>query len=342
MFRAPFVDFRAIKAAVSMERILSHYGLIETLHGSGETRRGPCPLHQGTNKNQFSVNLAKNIWNCFSECKCGGNVLDFVAKRENVDVHRAAILLCEWFNLRQDVSDESHNLSQRRAASTSSLRNENPLSTKENTANKPLGFELKDLDPNHPFLAERGITAELANEFGIGFFPGSKGLMIDRIVIPIHNADGKIVAYAGRFPGEPPNADVPKYKLPPGFRKGLELYNVHRLSAAPRDQPLIIVEGFFDCIRLWQHGARRVVALMGSSLSEEQERLILKHTSFNALVLVALDEDDAGRAARGEIAARIAQSRFVRVHRFEREGEQPANLLREGVEEMLRHGDRTP
>src|SRR5206468_4584656 len=124
--------------------------------------------------------------------------------------------------------------------------------------------------------------------------------------------------YAGRWPGDPP-ADTPKYKLPPGFRKSQEIFNLDRAIKQPLDRPLVIVEGFFDCIKLWQLGAKNVVALMGSTLSPAQEELIRKHTDSQSKVLVMLDEDDAGRAARGEIVRRLAQFVFVKSHAFDAE-----------------------
>ena len=96
-------------------------------------------------------------------------------------------------------------------------------------------------------------------------------------------------------------------------------------------EPLVIVEGFFDCIKLWQLGLRRVVALMGSSLSPAQEELIGKHTNSRSRVLVMLDEDDAGRAGRDEIARRLARFVFVKTHVFDAEGRQPENLTAEEV-----------
>jgi len=121
--------------------------------------------------------------------------------------------------------------------------------------------------------------------------------MAGRIAIPIHNEDGNVVAYAGRWPGEPPG-DTPKYKLPPGFRKSLELFNIDRAVKEPGDEPLVIVEGFFDCMKLHQYGCRKVVALMGSTMSAAQEELIRKHTDSRSQVIVMLDEDEAGQAGR--------------------------------------------
>lgn len=191
------------------------------------------------------------------------------------------------------------------------------------TPNKPLQFRLDKLERNHPYLAERGLTQETVIDFGIGFC--AKGMMAGRIAIPIHNPKGEVVAYAGRWPGEPPEG-TPKYKLPQGFRKSLELFNIERAIKEPVDMPLIIVEGFFDCMKLHQHRSRKVVALMGSSMSAAQEELIRSHTNHDSQIVVMLDEDEAGRAGRDDLAVRLCRFAFVRVHSFGKEGMQPSDL----------------
>src|SRR5205823_9265116 len=127
----------------------------------------------------------------------------------------------------------------------------------------------------HPYLLERGLGPETIAHFGIGYC--TKGVMAERIAIPIHNAEGNVVAYAGRWPAEP-DEDRPKYKLPQGFRKSLELFNIDRAIKESADKPLVIVEGFFDCMKLHQYGCRKTVALMGSTMSAAQEEMIRKHT----------------------------------------------------------------
>ena len=84
--------------------------------------------------------------------------------------------------------------------------------------------------------------------------------MKDRVVIPVHNPQGELVAYAGRAPGEPSDGE-PKYKVPPNFKKSLELYNLHRAAErAAAEKHLIVVEGFFDAFRIWEAGFKNVVA----------------------------------------------------------------------------------
>ncbi|HEX8077377.1 MAG TPA: toprim domain-containing protein [Chthoniobacterales bacterium] len=158
--------------------------------------------------------------------------------------------------------------------------------------------------------------------------------MAGRIVIPIRNAEGKVVAYAGRWPGEPPK-DTSKYKLPAGFKKSQELFNLDGANDESDEQPLIVVEGFFDCISLWQLGLTRTVALMGSALSAEQETLLREHTTPETRIILMLDEDDAGRAARTEIAERLVQGRFVKVVSLPSEGFQPEALSSADLPELL-------
>ena len=153
--------------------------------------------------------------------------------------------------------------------------------------------------------------------------------MTRRIVVPIHNTEGQLVAYAGRWPGTPPDENTPKYKLPPGFRKAQEVFNLHRAMREPQDRPLYVVEGFFDCLRLWQHGIRRVVALMGSSLSPVQAALIQRVVTPDDCIVVMLDEDDAARAGRAKIVVRLALHCFVSTHQFAHEDEQPDTLTPE-------------
>src|SRR6266446_4268870 len=107
MSKPSFVDLKAIKAAVTMEQVLEHYGPADGFKKSGDSLSGPCPIHGGSNPTQFRVSISKNIWNCFSECKRGGNVLDFIARMDNVSIHAAALKAIEWFGLNADAMKAS-------------------------------------------------------------------------------------------------------------------------------------------------------------------------------------------------------------------------------------------
>src|SRR5437868_7319973 len=99
MSKSSFVNFKVVKAAITMEQVLKHYDLLSKFKKNGDSLSGPCPIHGGSNPTQFRVSLSKNVWNCFSECKHGGNVLDFIARKENVSIHAAALKAIEWFEL---------------------------------------------------------------------------------------------------------------------------------------------------------------------------------------------------------------------------------------------------
>jgi DNA primase len=336
MPKSSFVDFRAIKTAITMEQVLEHYGLLDRFKKSGDSLSGPCPIHKGSNPTQFRVSVTKNIWNCFSECKHGGNTLDFIARMENISIHAAALKAVEWFDLdlgamaaRSEQEADAPGEPPKKTDAAQSKPAAKPGPAPENGApNKPLKFRLEKLERDHPYLTERGLMPETLADFGVGYC--AKGMMAERIAIPIHNPEGGVVAYVGRWPEE--NAeDIPKYKLPPGFRKSLELFNIDRAIKEPADRPLVIVEGFFDCMKLHQHNYRKVVALMGSTMSAAQEELIRKHTDRKSQVIVMLDEDEAGRAGREDIAVRLAKFVFVKVHTFDKEQRQPENLSAEEV-----------
>ena len=334
MSKLSFIDFKAVKAAISMERVLEHYGVLDRFKRSGDSLSGPCPIHKGSNPTQFRVSLSKNIWNCFSECKHGGNALDFIVRMENVSIHAAALKAIEWFDLdpgAMSADSEQEPEKQEATPETTDVPHPAPIAKPEpvqetGTPNKPLKFRLDKLEREHPYLVERGFTLETIVDFGIGYCV--KGMMAERIAIPIHNVNGEVVAYAGRWPGEPAEG-TPKYKLPPGFRKSMEIFNLDRAVKEPGS--LVIVEGFFGCMKLHQLGCKKVVALMGSSLSTAQEELLRKHSDRNSQVIIMLDEDEAGRAGREDIAVRLAKFAFVKIHTFDKDGQQPDNLTVEEV-----------
>jgi DNA primase len=266
---------------------------------------------------------------------------------EKVSIHAAALKAIEWFHLDpQEMSADSNQeavetgettkteeATPKPAAKPATRTATAPPPVENNTPNTPLKFRLDKLERQHPYLTqERGLTLETIIDFGIGFC--SKGMMAERIAIPIHNVKGEVVAYAGRFPGEP-GEDTPKYKLPPGFRKSLELFNLESARKEPADQPLVIVEGFFGCMKLHQFGYKKVVALMGSTMSAAQEELIKQHTDRHSQVIIIFDEDEAGRVGREDIAVRLAKFVFVKVHVFEHENQQPDKLNVEEVKGLF-------
>ncbi|MDA2927728.1 toprim domain-containing protein, partial [Acidobacteria bacterium AH-259-G07] len=112
------------------------------------------------------------------------------------------------------------------------------------------------------------MDAQVVNFFGLGYC--KRGLMKNRIAIPIHDEKGKLAAYAGRWAGDELPEGEEKYKLPLGFKKSHVLFNLHRVTGAER---IVIVEGYWSVFRLHQLGIQ-AVALMGTTLSQAQENLL--------------------------------------------------------------------
>ena len=302
---APFVSFKAVKQAVSMAQILERYGLLDTLkrHGA-DGLTGPCPIHQGTNKTQFRVSLSKNCWNCFGGCE-GGNVLDFVAAMERSDIRKAALLLSEWFGVdsKAEKPQRAKEPKARRAAapeqSEPAVEAPSPgvaepavpvEAAAEAGENPPLRFSgLKDLDAAHPYLVKKGFSRAAMEELGVGYC--RKGIMKERIAIPIHNPKGELVAYAGRLPDDRTPVGE-RYKYPETFHRDREVYNAHRAVRAVKTNGfgLILTEDFLDVFRLYEAGYENAVALMGRRVSACQRAVLLSMTGRFSPLTIMMEE----------------------------------------------------
>jgi len=308
--RGKWVDYRAIKAKVTMEMVLARYGLLDRLRTSGDNRVGCCPIHHGSNPRQFSVSLTKNIWHCFGDCQSGGNVLDFVAKMEKVGIRQAALLLQDWYG-----EMPAAKAAEPPAAPAADEEPAKPV-------NPPLTFRLKRLQTDHQFFQARGISPETVKYFGLGYC--TRGLMKNRIVIPIHNQAGELVAYCGRAVSQEQIESEGKYKLPPKFVKSAVVFNLHRQR--PAERTLILVESFLSVFRLHQFGAANTVALMGSKLSDRQAELIIDRLGARGQVLLMFDADDSGRAASQDCLGRLSSRLFVKVADISPYGRKPHQL----------------
>jgi DNA primase len=336
-----WVSFDEIKKEVTLQMAIERYG-IPLRRVNASTLRGRCPLpthHSEKRTESFTATLTKGVggaWACQSQScakargRVGGNVLDFVAAMEQCSVRDAAIKLQTWF-LVPAAGDHPAPVGKEPHADISAGKEPEPQRVEEKpnaaegpTSNKPLTFTLQNIDCNHPYLAERGLTEETSKTFGVGFFPGN-GSMHDRIVIPIHNPKGELVAYVGRVI----DGSEPRYKFPAGFYKSIELFNLHRVRG---EVSVVLVEGFFDCMKVTQAGFP-CVALMGSTMSRTQENLLAEHFGH---VAVMLDGDDAGRRAAVEIADRL-QRVVYHVRSIELpQNVQPDNLSADELDRLLK------
>jgi hypothetical protein len=281
-----YIDFRKLKGRVSIEDILTHYGLLEGLEEARHGYGGICPF---CGSNAFKVNVEKNVWFCFGECKTsaeasdghnGGNILDFVAHKEGVSVKTAAAKIAAWFpahgsaehkevpevvqpketELAPDPGEAAREGQGGAVAPTAEVSPLEPPKEdlKEDLTgrvNKPLEFTLKSITLEHPVLEGLGISRATLEAFGVAFFTG-KGLMHNKVVVPFHNADGLLVAYAGYVP------ETRAYTYPKGFDPRLELYNVWRAAdAAVCDTGIVVVTDLLNVLRLYDLGVRCAVAM---------------------------------------------------------------------------------
>jgi DNA primase len=306
---ANWVDFAAIKRGVPITAVLEHYR-IQGLKPSGKAHlRGRCPLHGGEGRETFHVDTAGQVFHCFS-CRAGGSVLDLVMAIEGCGLRQAAARLSTWRGVpAMDVQPLAGK----------------PTVTKKIEPLAPLGFRLRGVDSRHPYLNTRGIGHATAIEFGVGFYPGP-GLMQHRLVIPLEDEIGRLVGYCGRSL----DGSEPRYRFPARFSKSQLLFNLHR-AVASRQSQVVVVEGFFDCLKVYQAGFGSVVALMGSSLYERQRELLVRHFRHVSLML---DGDTAGRRASSMIAPILSAHCPARVIELA-DGIQPDQLTEQSLHQIL-------
>ena len=311
----PFVDFKSIKRRVAIADVLARYE-VNLVRVNEVALKGNCPLpsHSSGSKNTFYANETKSVWYCHSDsCKkngerAGGNVIDFVTAMEGCSVYLAAKWLEEWFPAGPETTG--------RAAEQNGIARFDGRTLWDGAdqggtvaSNKPLGFTLKGVNPEHPMIQERGISAETARQFGVGFFSG-KGCMANRIVFPLYEISHSgsncakqavLVGYGGRTT-LPPSDVNPKWLFGKGLRKTF-LYGLEQCDPALR---LILCESLWGPLWFCEHGAQ-AAALMGSEMSAEQERSL---SSF-PVITVALDNDPPGVEKAAGIIERLKSKHHV-------------------------------
>jgi DNA primase len=350
-----FINFRELRRLLRFEDVLKHYGINVKRRGDRVTAFCPLPGHaprtDGSPRTaSLSIHLGRNIFQCFG-CKNSGNAVEFVCRMEGFDpsdteqFRTAALRVAEIFGIdagqrsQEDTTPKDKKGGEPKAAHVETSQ-QTPV------INAPLNFELKDLDPTHPYLSERGFHPGTIKHFGLGYC--NRGLMKGRIAIPLHDPAGQLVGYGGRIIDDSLISDEsPKYRLPGDrqrggvlyqFRKSLLLYNFHRIRVPVAD--LAVVEGFPSTWWLHQCNLPNVVAVMGSDCSDEQADLIVSITRPEGRVWLMPDGNDAGRRCALSLLERISPHRLVRWICLSHD-KQPTDLSNEELHERfdLRHQD---
>jgi DNA primase len=354
---AAWIDFKELRARLRLAELFAEHHVELKVIGERATGLCPLPTHttrtSGKRTGSFSAHLGRNVWQCFG-CKASGNALDFaiyMAEKDPTnpdDVRAVALRLVERLGGQSAAAGPKDGRSggkRRRGAATTSPLAPTPAEPPATVSlpvvvNGPLDFTLKHLDADHPYLRERGFTPDTVEYFGLGYCV--RGLLKDRVAIPLHDSEGRLVGYAGRLVDDDRVSDeCPKYLLPgPRDREGKRyelhkselLYNAHRV-ARPADN-LIVVEGFPSAWWLHQHGHPDVVALMGGNCSDTQASLIADLLADDGTLFVLTDGDDAGRRCGGELFVKLGHRRRLRHAKLD-DGEQPTDLTGDELDALL-------
>ncbi len=298
---ARYIDFKELRQQISMEMILDHYGLLVTMIKTKDGLKSTCPIHNGNPKNKsFKVTPSKNLWKCFSpKCNKGGNVLDFVAAMEGCSIREAAEKLVDWFNLGAGSGQKSQKLVNKQNTVAGTNR-------EEVTENKPLTFKLKDLQSQHSYFKNQGLNQDTVEYFGLGYYPG-KGMMSNRIVVPIHNLEDKLVAYIGKDPKEV-KADL--YPRPENFNPNLEIYNLNRL----KDLSPTEIDLYFNFESLWfyyQDLEAPAIALLTDTISQEQIKLLNEVFGESKPLITIHSSSSITEAKLKEVVYQLAKNEFI-------------------------------
>jgi DNA primase len=309
-----------VRAAADIVKIVGDY---VKLRKAGANFMGLCPFHQEKTPS-FAVHPTKQIFHCFG-CGVGGDVFKFVMMMDNLSFPEALRRVAEKVGI--TIRDrEGGEGSDARARERAALYRLHEAAAKFYAAQLGATAEGRAA---RGYLADRGLNDETVAQFRLGYAPANgqalashlsslglstevverSGLVLSassgegnrrfdrfrrRIIFPIANESGKVVAFGGRALGD----DQPKYLNSPEtpiYTKGRVLFHLDRAGSAIRKLDYaILVEGYMDCIAVASSGIENVVATCGTSLTEGQIRLLARYTRR---AVVNYDPDSAGTAA---------------------------------------------
>lgn len=318
------------------------------LKRTGSDWRGACPFHGGKGRN-FAVIPKKGLFYCYV-CHEAGDVFSYFMKRFGMDYPTAV----------RDVARRVGITVPEEKATAGPDPNE-PLLSAASAAHEFFMTRLaegRDADSARQYLAGRGFDQAAVERHQFGYAPTSRDLLDHfeklgisqdtaitaglairrddesvglrfrgRLIIPIHDLRGRVVAFGGRILGE----GEPKYLNSPEspiFHKGRTLYNLHAAKQEIRKaEEAVLVEGYFDVLALVDAGISYVVAPLGTALTPEQASLLRR---FTGQVTVLYDSDAPGLRSTFRAADELLrQSVQVRVATMP-QGEDPDTMVRSG------------
>lgn len=313
------MDFQDAKEEIRKRlNLVEVIGQYVRLQRRGQRYVGLCPFHQDTDPS-FSVDPERGFWHCFG-CGEGGDLFAFVMRQEGVEFGEALRMLARraGVELSSDPQAEArrrrreqleranriacehfvHNLFKHPAAEHARNYLRRRGFNKWAVQTFQLGYALDTWDDLLNKLAAEGINAALAQEAGlikVGEHGGHYDIFRDRIMFPISDISGRIIAFGGRALDPDNPAKYMNSPETPLFHKRRSLYALDLArESISRERLAIIVEGYTDVISLHQAGIRNVVAGLGTALSREQLDLLGRYAEE---VVLVYDADAAGRRA---------------------------------------------
>ncbi len=312
-----------------IQELLSRADLVEIvgryvqLKKGGANFTGLCPFHSEKSPS-FSVSPTKQFYHCFG-CGKNGNAISFLMEHAGMTFVEAVTDLAQQFGMQVPEADASP---QDRARAVEQRDKRSSLSEMLEKAVEAYKKHLKDSPRAVDYLKGRGLSGDIARQFGLGYAPPGWrslasvfpkyddpllvecGLVIlsedsgenekrydrfrDRIMFPIRNVKGECIGFGGRVLGD----DKPKYLNSPEtpvFSKGRELYGLFEARAGLRGQGYALVtEGYMDVVALAQLGFPNAVATLGTACTPEHVQKLFR---FTDAVVFSFDGDNAGRRA---------------------------------------------
>jgi DNA primase len=302
--------------------IVDYIGENLQLRRSGRNYAAFCPFHANTRTPAFYVFPETQTWRCFGACAEGGDIFSYVMKRQGWDFKEALKHLAERAGVelepqtpavkqRQAVEEKQVGLLTAAADYFHQLLLHAPQAAgardylaqralnEETIATFKLGFALNSWDACRNHFSEQGYSDEELLDVGLLTENPDKGTRYDRfrgrLIFPIRDGNGRIVGFGARTldpDGIPKYLNSPQTDL---FDKSAILYGLDLAKRAIRqERQVVIVEGYMDVIKAWQHGFHNVVAQMGTALTEAQMQQLKR---YSKRFVMALDADAAGAKA---------------------------------------------
>ena len=322
-----------------------------SLKKTGSDYRAPCPFHGGKNRN-LAVNSHKQFYHCF---KCGesGGAISFIQKFDNLSFVEAIETIANEFGLKIEYDANTKPIDPRLERYRDLMQTVSEFYIGQ-FSSSPARQKAVDYAKN------RDISTEIAERFEIGFAPPSNDDLLlnfqknqqntadlkvlgllktgeygdydffrDRLMFPIHNTKGRVIAFGGRAFDNKAKAKYLNSSESPIFSKSKELYGLYQARKYSRSMDyILVVEGYMDVVALHQGGITRTVATLGTATTA-QHLQILARTSNN--IIFCFDGDAAGLAAAWkalQIALPIITVGLVIKFLFLPDGEDPDTLLK--------------